>query len=153
MKMDWESMQPWSAFHPEDMSARFRALLVTGAFGQLTDEELLDRFIERSDAEAAFETLVLRHGPAVMQACRRILGDSHDAEDAFQATFLVLARRQPRSVGRSALGGWLGGVARRIARKARVANARRRRTSSGSLNGHRRSPPGGGRLCCASTRD
>ena len=104
-----------------------QSLLVTGTFGQLTDAELLDRFIERSDAEAAFETLVLRHGPAVMQACRRILGDSHDAEDAVQATFLVLARRTASISRPDALAGWLGGVARRIARKARVANARRQR--------------------------
>ena len=103
------------------------SLLVTGAFGQLTDAELLNRCIERVDADAAFETLVLRHGPAVMQACRRILGDSHDAEDAFQATFLVLARRAGSISRPDALAGWLGGVARRIARKARVAKARRRR--------------------------
>ncbi len=104
-----------------------QSLLVTGGLGQLTDAELLNRSIERADADAAFETLVLRHGPAVMQACRRILGDSHDAEDAFQATFLVLARRAGSISRPDALAGWLGGVARRIARKARVANARRRR--------------------------
>jgi RNA polymerase sigma factor (sigma-70 family) len=104
-----------------------QSLLVTGAFGQLTDAELLNRSIERADADAAFETLVLRHGPAVMQACRRILGDSHDAEDAFQATFLVLARRAGSISHPDALAGWLLGVARRIARKSRVAKARRRR--------------------------
>ena len=112
------------------LSRRFvrplQGLLVRGTLGQLTDVELLERFAQRDDAEVAFETLVLRHGPAVMRVCRSILGDSHDAEDAFQATFLVLARRG-RSIGRPlALGGWLQGVARRVAQKARVADSRRR---------------------------
>ncbi len=120
-----------------------QSLLVTGAFGQLTDAELLNRFIERTGAEAAFETLVLRHGPAVMQACRRILGDSHDAEDAVQATFLVLARRADSIARPHELGGWLGGVARRIARKARVADARRRRHEQRLAERARRHEPRG----------
>ena len=66
-------------------------LLERGAFGQLSDVELLERFTSRDEAEAAFEALVVRHGPAVMRVCRRILGESHDAEDVFQATFLLLA--------------------------------------------------------------
>jgi outer membrane protein, heavy metal efflux system len=102
------------------------SLLERGTFGQLSDVELLDRFTKRDDAEGAFEALVVRHGPAVLQVCRRVLGESHDAEDAVQATFLVLARRAHSIARPQALGAWLRGVAHRIARKARVANTRRR---------------------------
>jgi RNA polymerase sigma factor (sigma-70 family) len=91
----------------------------------LTDRQLLDRFAADRD-EAAFAALVRRHGAAVLGACRRVLGNDADAEDAFQATFLVLARR-PRSV-RSArsVGPWLYGVALRLASRLR-ADAHRRK--------------------------
>ncbi len=101
-------------------------LLVSGTLGQLTDSELLERFAGREDAEAAFEALIVRHGPPVMHLCRSVLGDSQDAEDAFQATFLVLCRRAHSIARPQALGAWLHGVARRISQKAKVANARRR---------------------------
>jgi RNA polymerase sigma factor (sigma-70 family) len=89
------------------------------------DAVLLDRFVRRRD-EGAFAELVARHGPLVYGACVRVLADRHAAEDAFQATFLVLARKAA-SVGRpAALAGWLYGVARRVALKARAAGRRDR---------------------------
>jgi RNA polymerase sigma factor (sigma-70 family) len=91
-----------------------------------TDGELLGKFVERRD-EAAFEALVRRHGPMVFGVCRRLLCHVQDAEDAFQATWLVLVRRAPSIVDRHLLGNWLYGVACRTALEARVKNARRRK--------------------------
>ena len=78
------------------------------------DSLLLDRWVRLHD-EDAFASLVDRHGPMVRQVCRRVLGDSHGAEDALQATFLVLARRPATVRPRSAVAAWLHGVARRVA--------------------------------------
>jgi RNA polymerase sigma factor (sigma-70 family) len=94
--------------------------------GSLTDAELLERFVSRRD-EAAFELLVWRHGGMVWGACRRLLRDAHDAEDAFQATFLALARQAGSISKRAAVAGWLHRVASRTARHARAAAAKRAR--------------------------
>lgn len=90
----------------------------------LTDGQLLDRFIAGKDA-AAFEALVLRHGPMVFGVCRRILRHRQDAEDAFQATFLVLVRRAAAVMPREMVGNWLYGVAQQTALKARSLAVKR----------------------------
>jgi RNA polymerase sigma factor (sigma-70 family) len=89
------------------------------------DAVLLERFARRRD-EDAFAALVARHGPMVLGVCRRVLGDAHAAEDAAQATFLVLARKAGGVRRPGALAGWLHGTARRLALACRRADVRRR---------------------------
>jgi RNA polymerase sigma factor (sigma-70 family) len=96
---------------------------------RLSDGHLLGCFIERRD-ESAFAALVRRHGPMVWGVCRRVIRNHHDAEDAFQATFLVLVRKAASIVPREMLGNWLYGTASRTAWKARTMAARRRARES-----------------------
>ena len=108
----------------DDLSVLFAA----GAIGTLSDAELLARFARgRGDAsaEAAFAALVDRHGPMVLGVCRRVTGDRHAADDAFQAVFLVLARKAHavRLGADDSLGRWLYGVSLRVARRARAVAA------------------------------
>src|SRR4051794_33810664 len=84
----------------------------------LSDGQLVEGFVTKRDA-AAFEALVLRHGPMVLGVCRRVLHDPHDADDAFQAIFLVLARKAASVSPREQVGNWLYGVARTTALRAR----------------------------------
>src|SRR5437764_9159663 len=93
---------------------------------QVPDAELIRRFACDRDA-AAFELLLWRHGPMVWGLCRRQLGHTHDAEDAFQAAFLALARHAASAGQRGAVAGWLYRVALNAARAARNARARRLR--------------------------
>ena len=114
---------------PDALVRQFEDLFTAGAVGGLSDGELLERFLQdRSTAgEAAFRALVERHGPMVLRVCNQTLTDRHAAEDAFQATFLVLARQACSIRKRASMTCWLFGVARRAAARIQVAEARRRR--------------------------
>jgi len=99
-----------------------------GTIGSMTDSRLLELFLGGDDRSAAlaFESIVERHGPMVLRTCRILLRDRHAAEDAFQATFLVLTRKAQSLRSRELLGNWLHGVAVRTARKARTLAAKQR---------------------------
>jgi RNA polymerase sigma factor (sigma-70 family) len=111
-----------------DLLSGLNALSHVGVAGNLSDAQLLDRFLARGGeaAEAAFRALAARHGPMVLDVCSHVLRDPHDAQDAFQATFLVLAARAGAIRRRDAVAGWLLGVARRVALRSRTDRARRR---------------------------
>ena len=98
-----------------------------GATGSWTDDRLITELRRGQEGrEVALRVLIDRYGPMVMGVCRRILGDEHAAEDAFQATFLVLLKRAGTLRERHLLSNWLHGVARRVATKEKVKAARRR---------------------------
>jgi len=100
-------------------------LFESGTVAGLSEPELLNRFVNRRD-ESAFEALVARHGPMVLGVCRRVLADSNDVDDAFQATFLVLVKKAETLHDRTLLANWLYGVARHVSLKARAKASRRR---------------------------
>ncbi len=108
---------------------QIRAVFHEGTTAELTDGQLLERFLTRDGeaAELAFSSLVQRHGSMVLRVCHGILRNPHDAEDAFQATFLVLVRKARGLWVRDSLGSWLHDVAYRVACHARAASTRRRR--------------------------
>ncbi len=114
---------------PSALTRHIHRLWDLGTFAGLSDAQLLARFLDRHEegAELAFEILVERHGPMVFRVCRALLRDEHSAEDAFQATFLVLARKARSLWVKDSLGGWLHGVAHRVASRAKSDAARRRR--------------------------
>ena len=114
------------AGQPQGVLRWLRTLANTNAEPQTSDAELVRRFVTASD-EHAFATLVQKHGPIVWGVCRRALPDIADAEDAFQATFLVLVQRAASIQKRTSVGCWLYGVANRIARRMRDKNQRERR--------------------------
>jgi RNA polymerase sigma factor (sigma-70 family) len=109
-----------------------QTLFDLGTIGELTDGQLLEHFAARDGeaAETAFSALVDRHGPMVLRTCRSVLRDEHAAEDAFQATFLVLVKKARGLWVRDSLGPWLHQVACRVASCARAEAARRRRIES-----------------------
>src|SRR3954469_20564692 len=108
---------------PKQLATHLRAIaLAANPTGGLSDAELVRRYADTRD-EAAFEVLVWRHGPMVWGTCRRILRHRQDAEDAFQAAFLALARTARSVAGRDAVAAWLHRVAANAALKVK---ARRR---------------------------
>ena len=124
----------------EDVAPQIRSLFVLGSPSGLTDGQLLGRFAagDRPASGLAFEALVERHGPMVLRVCRGVLRDPHDAQDAFQATFLVLVRKASSIRDRDSVASWLHGVALRVANHARTTEARRRRLEreQGERMGH-----------------
>lgn len=129
------------------LAKHLHALYHAGAIGGLSDGQLLDRFVAGGDpaAEAAFTALAERHGPMVLRVCRQMLGDPHAAQDAFQATFLVLVRKAASVRNRDSVASWLHGVARRVAMRARVDAARRQRHERrGAAAAAATQPPGDG---------
>ena len=114
---------------PQSHWHALESLFDVGSLGGLTDGELLACFESRQGkvAHEAFRILVERHGPMVLGVCRSVIGEPHEAEDAFQATFLVLVRRAGSIQRRDTIGPWLHGVAGHVARRARGRAIRRKR--------------------------
>jgi RNA polymerase sigma factor (sigma-70 family) len=120
-------------------------LIRVGTAAGLSDAQLLERFATRHGeaAECAFAALLERHGPMVLRVCHSVLGDPHDAQDALQATFLILVRKAGAVRRRESLAGWLYGVALRVAAHSRSTAARRRAVefAAGSIRARCFAPP------------
>jgi RNA polymerase sigma factor (sigma-70 family) len=116
--------------HATALLRQVRGLVAAQAADAAPDADLLERFRGGADV-TAFEALVRRHGPMVLRVCRRVLGDAHEAEDAFQATFLVLAQKAGAVRKGASVASWLHGVAYRVAGKARARAARPRPPCAG----------------------
>src|SRR5215831_4228698 len=101
-----------------------RVLATAGRGDDLTDGQLLHHFAQTRD-DWAFEVLVRRHGPLVHGVCQRVLGPGPDRDDAFQATFLVLARKAGSIRNHASMGSWLHGTARRLALRLKYQRLRR----------------------------
>src|SRR5215471_3326295 len=117
-------------------------ILLVDDLASVPDAELVGRFVEHRD-EAAFTALVRRHGTVVFGVCRRVLRHEQDAEDAFQATFLVLARDAASVQRAGAVGNWLYGVAYNVARKAKAVRLRREVKEQEAAARPRPDTPGG----------
>lgn len=115
---------------------RLGEIVRTWVGGDTTDGQLLDLFTTNSGetADFAFRTLVERHGAMVLRVCRRALGSCHDAEDAFQATFLILLQKAVAIRRRDSIAAWLHGVALRVAADARAAARRRQEWQAAAAN-------------------
>src|SRR5713226_1442337 len=103
---------------------QLRTMVHVAAYEDTSDRELLERFLAQRE-EAAFVALIERHGPMVLHVCRRIQANEHDAEDVFQATFLLLARKAGSIRKPEAVASWLHGVAHRLAVEAKKQGTRR----------------------------
>ena len=123
-----------------DVLQRFRVRVTLGELRGTADAELLRRFVSRRD-QIAFTTLVRRHGDMVLGVCRRVLRHAQDAEDACQATFLVLARKADAIRRRESLSCWLHGVAYRVSLRLKAERGRSAVSSHGALDGAPAAPP------------
>jgi RNA polymerase sigma factor (sigma-70 family) len=125
-----EDIKPMAIEQNSKVLRYIGAIFGEGIAAEFTDRQLLDRFAnrpnERESAELAFTALVERHGPMVLRVCRAVLRDEHDAQDAFQAVFLVLVQKAGSLWVNDSLGPWLHGVALRVSASARGSAIRRR---------------------------
>src|SRR5437762_6446620 len=118
-----------------------RSLRDTQALTEAPDAQLLERFAHGHE-ETPFAALVRRHGPMVWSVARRVLPHEHDAEDVFQATFLLLARKAGSIHKAESVGSWLHGVAHRLALKTRLQQARRQSREQRAAQVQRTKPSG-----------
>jgi RNA polymerase sigma factor (sigma-70 family) len=144
------------AIRQSGIESQIQTLFDGGTVTGLTDEELLEQFANRrgGGAELAFAALVAKHGPMVLSVCRGLLRNPHDAEDAFQATFLVLALKAGSLRKPNLVGPWLHGVAHHTARRLRDRNARRKhREAEAAMSGMRTAENAGGQQPRSASHD